>query len=400
MDGIRARAIYEQFAGYFDLEPLMAAEVAPPPVPADLMLGPERVARSQLVKQADVLMLHHLIPDEVVPGSLAPCLDFYEPRTVHGSSLSPAIHASLLARAGEPDQALALLRLAARIDLDDLTGTTSGGLHLAAMGGLWQALAWGFLGLRARGGVLWIDPRLPSAWNALALRFRVFGNPVTVRAEPGGVTVACAVPMRVRIADRAPVRCEPPGATFTVRPAETKGQPSKTVITTVDGATSSTGGLRFVRLTLGELIPKGKTAPMWIDHRGSEVLAMAECLRLVATEAANRGVGRLAVSGDQAPIVVPVNFSFADHQVLVCMGEGSLWHRAEGHLIAFEVDQATVSGGQAWSVLIWGSATELSDPLDVGIRRSPHPLVPDAGSKVLAIRPDVAQPGDDSLSRE
>ncbi len=203
------RAIYEQFAGYFDLEPLMAAEVAPPPVAADLVLGPERVARSQLVKQADVLMLHHLIPDEVVPGSLARCLDFYEPRTVHGSSLSPAIHASLLARAGEPDQALALLRLAARIDLDDLSGTTSGGLHLAAMGGLWQALAWGFLGLRARGGVLWIDPRLPAAWNALALRFRVFGNPVTVRAEPGGVTVACAVPMRVRIADRAPVRCEP-----------------------------------------------------------------------------------------------------------------------------------------------------------------------------------------------
>jgi trehalose/maltose hydrolase-like predicted phosphorylase len=187
-----------------------------------LMLGPERVARSQLVKQADVLMLHHLIPDEVVPGSLARCLDFYEPRTVHGSSLSPAIHASLLARAGEPDQALALLRLAARIDLDDLSGTTSGGLHLAAMGGLWQALAWGFLGLRARGGVLWIDPRLPAAWNALALRFRVFGNPVTVRAEPGGVTVACAVPMRVRIADRAPVRCEPPGATFTVRPAEAR----------------------------------------------------------------------------------------------------------------------------------------------------------------------------------
>lgn len=186
------RAIYEQFAGYFDLEPLMAAEVAPRPVAADLELGPERVARSQLVKQADVLMLHHLIPDEVVPGSLARCLDFYEPRVVHGSSLSPAVHASLLARAGEPDRALALLRLAARIDLDDLTGTTAGGLHLAAMGGLWQALAWGFLGLRAQRGVLWIDPSLPAAWGALALRFRIFGNPVTVRAEPGGVTVACA----------------------------------------------------------------------------------------------------------------------------------------------------------------------------------------------------------------
>ena len=208
------RAIYEQFAGYFDLEPMMATEVAQPPVPADVVLGPDRIARSQLVKQADVLMLHHLVPDEVVPGSLGPCLDYYEPRTVHGSSLSPAIYASLLARAGAPERALSLLRLAARIDLDDLTGTTSGGLHLAAMGGLWQALAWGFLGLRARNGLLSIDPRLPSTWDALALRFRVFGSPVTVRAERGAVTVACAVPMRVRIADGSPVRCEPPGATF------------------------------------------------------------------------------------------------------------------------------------------------------------------------------------------
>ena len=64
----------------------------------DQLLGAERVAGSQLIKQADVLMLHHLVPDEVVAGSLAPCVDFYEPRTAHGSSLSAAIHASLLAR--------------------------------------------------------------------------------------------------------------------------------------------------------------------------------------------------------------------------------------------------------------------------------------------------------------
>ena len=101
---------------------------------------------SQVIKQADVLMLHHLVPDEVAPGSLEPNLAFYEPRTAHGSSLSPAIHAALLARAGEPDRALELFRIAARLDLDDLTGTTAGGLHLATMGGLWQALAYGFAG--------------------------------------------------------------------------------------------------------------------------------------------------------------------------------------------------------------------------------------------------------------
>ena len=114
------------------------------PVAADLLLGRERVAGAQVVKQADVLMLHHLLPGDVAAGSLGPNLDFYEPRTAHGSSLSPGIHAALLARAGRLEEAVAMLRLTARIDLDDLTRTTAGGLHLAAMGSVWQALVSGF----------------------------------------------------------------------------------------------------------------------------------------------------------------------------------------------------------------------------------------------------------------
>ena len=92
--------IYEQFAGFNRLEPLIIEDVAPRrPIAADLLLGAERVRRSQVIKQADVLMLHHLVPEEVVPGSLEPNLRYYEPRTAHGSSLSPAIHAALFARA-------------------------------------------------------------------------------------------------------------------------------------------------------------------------------------------------------------------------------------------------------------------------------------------------------------
>jgi len=91
---------YEQFAGYFGLEPLLITDVAAPPVAAYLLLGRDRVAQSQLIKQPDVLMAHHLVPDQVEAGSLGPNLDYYDPRTAHGSSLSPAITASLLARAG------------------------------------------------------------------------------------------------------------------------------------------------------------------------------------------------------------------------------------------------------------------------------------------------------------
>ena len=191
MDGYDpVSGLYEQFAGFFRLEPLVIADVAPRrPIAADLLLGFERVTGAQVLKQADVLMLHHLIPDEAVPGSLAANLDFYEPRTAHGSSLSPAIHASLFARAGRFDEALESLRLASRLDLDDLTGTSAGGLHVATMGGVWQALAFGFAGIRPRDGVLVIDPRLPPAWGALELRVRFRGRPLAVRIEHRGVSV-------------------------------------------------------------------------------------------------------------------------------------------------------------------------------------------------------------------
>ena len=116
VDGYDSRTgIYEQFAGFGKLEPLIIADVAPKrPIAADVFLGAEHVKGAQVLKQADVLMLHHLVPDEVAPDSLGPNLRFYEPRTAHGSSLSPATHALLEARVGDCDKALASLRLAAR----------------------------------------------------------------------------------------------------------------------------------------------------------------------------------------------------------------------------------------------------------------------------------------------
>jgi trehalose/maltose hydrolase-like predicted phosphorylase len=185
-----ATGVYEEFAGFYDLEPILIADVAPRrPITADLLLGRERVRGSQVVKQADVLMLHHLLFDETAPDSLLPNLDFYEPRTAHGSSLSPAIHASVLARAGRLDDALAALRLAAHIDLEDLTATAAGGMHLASMGGVWQAFAFGFMGLRAQGDVLAVDPRLPQQWRSLEVRVQFRGAVLALRVEPDALHV-------------------------------------------------------------------------------------------------------------------------------------------------------------------------------------------------------------------
>jgi trehalose/maltose hydrolase-like predicted phosphorylase len=192
---------YEQFAGFYGLEPLIVKNMGiRRPVAADMLLGVERVAAAQIVKQADVLMLHHMVPEETAAGSLLPNLDYYEPRTSHGSSLSPGVHASLLARAGRVDEALEELRIAARIDLDDLTDTTATGLHLATMGSVWQAVAFGFAGLRAYGGRLAIDPRLPPSWEAMEVRLRYRGMRLRVRVEPGSFTVTSDRPLSVSVA--------------------------------------------------------------------------------------------------------------------------------------------------------------------------------------------------------
>jgi len=189
---------YEQFVGYDDLEPLVIGDHAQTPVAADLLLGRERISRSQVVKQPDVLMLHHLVPEETAPGSLRPNLEFYEPRCSHGSSLSPAIHAALFARAGRPDEALRLFRMACRLDLDNLTGTSAGGLHVATFGGVWQALVFGFAGIRpGPGGVLAVDPHVPASWRRLRIRLLFGGRRLEVSAGPEDLHISGDGPVPV-----------------------------------------------------------------------------------------------------------------------------------------------------------------------------------------------------------
>ncbi len=172
-------------------------------------------AAAQVLKQADVLMLHHLVPDDVVAGSLPVNLDYYEPRTAHGSSLSPGVHASLFARAGDLPRALQALRIASRIDLDDLTGTTAGGLHLAAMGSVWQALVFGFAGIRPAAHGLRVDPHLPPSWPSLTINLRFHGSRVQIRIEADRLQVSADPAVIVEVAGRSHEAI--PGGTHLVR---------------------------------------------------------------------------------------------------------------------------------------------------------------------------------------
>jgi hypothetical protein len=188
---------HEQFVGYDGLEPMRAADLGRVPVAADVVLGPARLAGTQLIKQPDVLMAHLLIPEDLPEGSLSADLDHYLPRTTHGSSLSPAVSAAVLARAGRTGQALDLLRMALRLDLDDLVGSTGRGLHLATIGGTWWALVAGFAGLSVRGGVLRVDPRLPDAWDVVRLSLRCLG--ARLRLEVGHDHLRVVADRRVRV---------------------------------------------------------------------------------------------------------------------------------------------------------------------------------------------------------
>ena len=129
-------------------------------------------------------MLHYLVPDEVAAGSLEPNLDFYEPRTAHGSTLSPGVHAALLARAGRPEAGLEMLRLTARIDLDDIGHTTAGGLHLAAMGSVWRALASASPACDPSATRSRSTPCSRPDGTTLELRVRFRGSRVRVRVQP------------------------------------------------------------------------------------------------------------------------------------------------------------------------------------------------------------------------
>ncbi|MGD0312574.1 MAG: pyridoxamine 5'-phosphate oxidase family protein [Acidimicrobiales bacterium] len=128
---------------------------------------------------------------------------------------------------------------------------------------------------------------------------------------------------------------------------------------------------------------------MWIDAKGSTVLPIAECKRLLAVAAKEGWVGRLGIATDQAPVVIPVNFTLHESHVLVRMGSGYVSQAAAGQLVAFEVDHVDGKAGGAWSVLVRGLATLIETPTDSELGAAAAPLVPQPGDKVLTIRPDI-----------
>jgi kojibiose phosphorylase len=146
----------------------------------DVLLGHGRVQRTQILKQADVVMLLYLLGDRFPARVREANFRYYERRTDHGSSLSPPIHAAMAAQLGDVELAMRYLRQTAEIDLANGMGNAARGVHAAALGGLWQAVVFGFAGLALPSEGPRLEPRLPQRWGGLRFTIQWRGARVPV----------------------------------------------------------------------------------------------------------------------------------------------------------------------------------------------------------------------------
>ncbi|MCR5575656.1 MAG: glycoside hydrolase family 65 protein [Oscillospiraceae bacterium] len=163
----------------------------------------EQIIRMQVTKQADVMVLFYLLEEQFSYAVKKASWDYYEPRTLHDSSLSLSTHSVLACDIGDTALGYEMYEKACGIDLsnDDLHSSDAG-IHAASCGGLWQCVVYGFGGLRMIGGKLRVSPNLPEDWDRLAYRFFWRGQRIAVEVKKDSVTLVnetAAAPVELEI---------------------------------------------------------------------------------------------------------------------------------------------------------------------------------------------------------
>jgi beta-phosphoglucomutase len=156
--------------------------------PLLLQMHPLTIYRHQVCKQADVLQAFVLAGNAIDKAMKRRNFDYYEGVTVHDSTLSASTFSIVASEVGYADKAYRYFLDTLRVDLDDLHGNTSHGLHMAAMAGSWLALAWGFGGMRPVDGVPTFAPVLPSAWRSYRFGVQWKGRHIRVTVQDDGVS--------------------------------------------------------------------------------------------------------------------------------------------------------------------------------------------------------------------
>ena len=183
------KRVFLQQDGYLDKKQMMAEDLDPEQRPINQHWSWDRILRSCFIKQADVLQGIYLFEDEYDTKTIRRNFDFYEPRTVHESSLSPCVHSILASRIGKQEIAYELYLRTSRLDLDDYNNEVNEGLHITSMGGTWMSVVYGFGGMKIRKGMLSFEPQLPDNWEGLSFKILYRGRILKVIIEKARVTI-------------------------------------------------------------------------------------------------------------------------------------------------------------------------------------------------------------------
>lgn len=149
----------------------------------------EQVNNIQVSKQADIMVLFYLLENKFSQEVKRANWNYYEPKTLHDSSLSLSTHCVLACDMDDRTLAYSLFEKAARIDLGPNMKSSDHGMHTASIGGVWQSVVCGFGGVRMLDGKLRIDPKLPKQWKELAFPIYWQGDRLEVKVTNHGVTI-------------------------------------------------------------------------------------------------------------------------------------------------------------------------------------------------------------------
>ncbi|BAY99651.1 glycoside hydrolase family 65, central catalytic [Tolypothrix tenuis PCC 7101] len=170
----QSTGLIEQFEGFYQLEEINFADYEPRTTSLQGLLGIEATSQKQILKQPDVLMLIYLLREQYDYKTLATNWDYYTKRTDHtyGSSLGPAIHAILACDLNQPTHAYTHFLRSALVDLEDVRRNAAEGIHAASAGGVWQAVVFGFAGIKMTEFGPVASPHLPPTWQRLKFRLQ------------------------------------------------------------------------------------------------------------------------------------------------------------------------------------------------------------------------------------
>ncbi len=181
--------VFLQQDGFLDKELIQVKDLAPADRPINQKWSWDRILRSCFIKQADVLQGMYFFEDDFTIEQLRRNYDFYEPMTVHESSLSPCVHAILAAKLGDKARSYEFYQRSARLDLDDYNNDTEDGCHITSMAGTWMSVVEGFGGMRVKEGKVTLRPFLPENWQSFAFKIIFRGHILTVTTSSEEVTI-------------------------------------------------------------------------------------------------------------------------------------------------------------------------------------------------------------------